>query len=427
MKIFKTALCAALALLMAAAAIGCNVSFTTAKVEDAYTTATVDENGVPGDPVASFPADAPVVYAAAKLLNAPENTKVRIVWFYVPSNEQIAEAVITETSRSNGYIYSNLTSEQAMPEGEYRVEFYVEDREEPDASASFTVTAPGAAMSGESAGQVASAGGATVEDVHMTSYMTEAGVPVDTITVLPTTGTWYVSCILRNTQPDTMVRFVWYDAAGAVIDDYTLDPQGQTDVYVAGTLELLQTAPEGNYLVEVYLDDAAEPAGSARFEVGESTPALSLEEFTLSSGLFSIGYPADWEVIDQADDNTAWFYPAAYEVEGKDHYNAVICAMIDGYEYDALDALLADWVAATEEDNLTDYKVLFNDVQTINGRDIAVYEYTWSEDGTALYSFECFLLGGTRPFVLSFTATPDAIEPLLPVAKAMALTFTINP
>jgi hypothetical protein len=107
MKISKRAICVLLAVLFALSAFGCSFNFSTATVEDAYMTDTVD-SGVPGAAVASFPADVEIVYAAATLRNAPDNTQVLVVWSYVTGgDQQIDQVLIDSGDIADRYIYSS--------------------------------------------------------------------------------------------------------------------------------------------------------------------------------------------------------------------------------------------------------------------------------------------------------------------------------
>lgn len=103
----------------------------------------------------------------------------------------------------------------------------------------------------------------------MTSGFDSNGKPLDSIVTVPSTGTWYVSAVLRNTQPDTIVHYVWYDTSNNVIDEYDLDPQGATDVYINGSMELAATAPSGEYWVEIYMNNSTMPAAQVGFTVSD--------------------------------------------------------------------------------------------------------------------------------------------------------------
>ena len=247
--------------LLAISVLGCSFSVSTAKVEDAIMTDSIDDSGKPVNTVTSYPADAGVFYTSAKLRNAPDNTKVRVVWTYVTSGEKIQEVNIDSGNISDRYIYSSISMDTLYPEGDYEVQYFVEDRTEPDATVQFRVT-PAQEMTG-----TVDTTGAYLEDSHMTSGFDNNGKPMDSIVTVPSTGTWYVSSVLRNTQPDTIVHYVWYDTNNNVIDQYDLDPKGATDVYINGTMELSTTAPNGEYWVEIYLNGSTMPAAKVGFTV----------------------------------------------------------------------------------------------------------------------------------------------------------------
>ncbi len=60
-----------------------------------------------------------------------------------------------------------------------------------------------------------------------------------------------------------------------MIDEYTFDPQGLSDIYIGGTLTLSQVAPDGTYQVEIYLDDNAAPETVVSFDVKAINPQTS--------------------------------------------------------------------------------------------------------------------------------------------------------
>ena len=259
MKSNKRLITIAFVLALAVFATGCSFSFSTAKIEDAIMTNSVDAEGKPGEEVVSFPADAAMLYTSAKLLSAPDNTQIRIVWTYVTGNQAMGEITVDSGDISDRYIYSNYEPSGLLPEGDYQVQYFIGDREEPDATVKFVVVA--------AAVTAADATTAYLEDTHMTSNIDANGMPVDSIATVPATGTWYVSSILRNTQADTVLTYVWYDANGNVVDSFDLDPQGATDVYIFGSFELANVAPSGQYRVEIYVNGSSDPAAFVDFMV----------------------------------------------------------------------------------------------------------------------------------------------------------------
>ena len=421
MKTRKRFLLIALAAALAVFTVGCSFSFSTAKIEDAIMTDSIDSEGKPGEEVVSYPADVQTIYTSAKIMNAPDNTQVRIVWTYVTGNQLIDEVVLDSGDISNRYIYSDLSPTAILPEGDYQVQYFIDDREEPDATVKFVVV-PGSTKTGTATD------GAYLEDAHMTSFMDEGGIPADTIDTVAPTGTWYVSAVLRNTQADTIVHFIWYDSNGGVIDSYDFNPEGATDVYISGSLEITSVAPEGQYLVEMYIDDANEPAASVNFAVSNvsSENTMSAADFTLYSqteGGFSIQYPTDWYLVDMKENNAAGFYPL---LDGQDDTNAVIAVALPGNAAGfSLDALQESWISETVGENLTNYAEVDKGTDTVNGQDMAYYEYSWSKDGADLYTIDFLFMQGDDMFVITFTSKQSDLDKLYPYVEQMVLSFTI--
>ncbi len=115
---------------------GCNVSFSTANVKGAHMTSAMGEDGKPVDTVTSYAPDAKLV-AVAELRNAPDDTKIRFIWYQ--GTEKVYEYPLDTQGKSEVYISCTLTPNEALPAGEYKVEIYVDEREKPDATVNFTV------------------------------------------------------------------------------------------------------------------------------------------------------------------------------------------------------------------------------------------------------------------------------------------------
>ena len=113
--------------------ISCSVS--TANIQNATMTTGVDEEGKALDSVTEFPLNTDV-FVAAELRNAPDDTTITFKWYL--ENEQIGEYSLTNTL-SDQYIQGYITADSMTQPGNYKVEIYVDEREEPDASLEFTV------------------------------------------------------------------------------------------------------------------------------------------------------------------------------------------------------------------------------------------------------------------------------------------------
>lgn len=423
MKSNKHIVIVAFALALALFAAACSFSVSTAKIEDAIMTTYIDAEGKPGEEVVSYPADAAMLYASAKLRNAPDNTLIKFVWTYVTENQLIDEVVVNSGDISDRYIFSNLEPTALLPEGDYKVEIFVDDREEPDATVKFVVVA--AEM------KAAATDGAYLEDTHMTSSVDANGMPVDNITILSSEGTWYVSSILRNTKPDTIIHYTWFDTNGNVVDSYDLNPEGATDVYIFGSFELASVAPEGRYRVEITIDDATVPAAAVDFDVSNTVVnnAFSTQSFTLYSqtaGGYSFEYPSDWMLQEFPDQMLAFVYPDAYSVAGEDDLNTVYIVankgMAAGY---TIDTLLQGWVDETNAEGIENYEYIAQSVDTIDGKDIASFSYAWTRGDIMLYTVDALLINGSDFYVLELTVTQELYDILYPLFEHMAISFEI--
>ena len=407
MKNAKRIVSLAAALLFALSAASCN--FSTAKVESAVLT------DADGNIVSSYTAADTIFYAQANLSNAPERTKIIIVWTYIDQNQVIDQTNVYSEEDSET-VTSTLEATSNFPTGQYKVEFFVEDRKEADASATFSVV---------------EAPEPSIEDAHMTSNFDSSGSPVDTISEVAPTGTWYVTGVLRNTQADTQVRFIWYDTEGSVIDEYTLDPEGKADIYINGTLELSQIAPEGTYLVEMYIDDNTSPAASVRFDVENVGPELDaslgeFKSFSQTAGNFTIMYPSGWTMIDLPDSMAAGFYPDSYSIDGQSDVNTVIIARMEGLATGyTTSGMLDEWVAETESSGYKDYSKVESGVDTINGREMGMYVYSLTRDSYSLYTFDFIVIDAGDLYLITFTSTDSAVQELYPYVEQMILSFNI--
>lgn len=262
MKTSKRILLTAVAAMLVVFSAGCSFSFSTATITEAIMTDSIDQDGIPGETVYSYPANAPMLYTSAKLLNAPDNTQIRIVWAYVTGKQVMDEVILDSGTLSDRYIFSYFEPTELLPEGDYRVDYFIDDNKDPAARVEFTVTAAEYDVPEEDDTTLSITpfiDSTIFSTVHMTSYI-DVYAPVDTIEVVPTTGIWYVSAILKNPYPDSVFYFVWYDTEGTVMDIVDVDLEGTSDTYLYSSFTLSGTAPEGQYYIGVFVDDAEEPS-----------------------------------------------------------------------------------------------------------------------------------------------------------------------
>ncbi len=111
-------------MVLAGAALACGGSFTTANFKDAYMS--TDTDGA--NRTTAYGQDA-VFYAQVDLANAPDDTKLKAVWFAVnaegvEANFQIEE---TEFTSGDGLVHFELSNDSLWPVGQYKVDIYLND------------------------------------------------------------------------------------------------------------------------------------------------------------------------------------------------------------------------------------------------------------------------------------------------------------
>lgn len=278
-------------------------SIGTAEIADAIMTDSIDADGMPGNPVTSYSSDASVLYTSAKILNAPNNTQIRIVWIYATSGEQFEEITLDSGDISDRYIYSSFEPSAILPTGDYQVEYYIEDRTTPDATVTFTV--------GEAA---------------------------------------------ASTE--------------AVPDGFTTYAQ--------------------------------------------------------TEGGFSIQYPETWTMLESKENFAVLLKPTEYAVADEEKINAVVVVALKGYAQDAtIEEVQQTWNDQMAVAGYENYSSVSNTIDTVNGLDMAINEYSWSYTDGDLYTMDFLVLNGADLYVISFTATEDALERLFPYVEQMVLSFNL--
>jgi len=108
---------------------GEDFSFTTARMTNVTTASAVDPvTMAPKTVTSTFQAQSPVIYVTALMKNAPDGTKVGIVWKYLTQPQDIAsyEVVTTETEQ---YVSFNLTKPaNGFPLGQYEAQLFIDKK-----------------------------------------------------------------------------------------------------------------------------------------------------------------------------------------------------------------------------------------------------------------------------------------------------------
>lgn len=117
---------------------GCSFSFTTASITDAEMTSNIVD-GEPVDTVEWYMADTPEFFVVGVLGSAPDDTTIRFVWNYLTDPQEIYEIDVNSEGKNDVYVFSSLENDGLWPIGDYSVEIFIDDREEPDKVVEFSV------------------------------------------------------------------------------------------------------------------------------------------------------------------------------------------------------------------------------------------------------------------------------------------------
>jgi hypothetical protein len=122
--------------LMTLTVSACSFSASTANISDAKMAR--DEQG--NDPTKVFSPDE-TFYCVVDLSNAPDDTVVKAVWTAVDVEGANPNTKIDETSitSGSGQLQFDLTNEGLWPVGEYKVDLFLNDAQEPTRTLQFEV------------------------------------------------------------------------------------------------------------------------------------------------------------------------------------------------------------------------------------------------------------------------------------------------
>ena len=130
-RMLVTSLLSALILL----SVGCEVSFTTAKLSEATMALGVTDDNKPVNATTVFSPDTEEIFCSVKLSNAPDHTEVTSVWVYVGGAvEGLTNYEIDSYSTATeGTSYINFSLPRAadtdFPKGDYKLVLYVDGKE----------------------------------------------------------------------------------------------------------------------------------------------------------------------------------------------------------------------------------------------------------------------------------------------------------
>jgi hypothetical protein len=104
-------------------ALACEFSATTANIKDAYLV--TDESS--GTKTTTYTQDQPFVFVV-ELANAPDDTKVKAVWYAYDESGTATQFVEKEMVTGGSPITFSATNNGPWPVGKYKVELYLNDK-----------------------------------------------------------------------------------------------------------------------------------------------------------------------------------------------------------------------------------------------------------------------------------------------------------
>lgn len=227
--------------------MGASCSSSTANISNAVMTTGIDANSLPIDNMKVFPLDS-IPYVTAELHNAPDNTSITFVWY--ANNQEMNRITISNDNVSDAPVYSYLPATMAAQPGNYSVEIYVDDRTKPDTVTDFVIADSTA----------------SITNAQMTTGIDANYLPIDRVTKFPVNTMAYVTAEMKNAPVDTSITFVWY-GNGHILDNLTIGNEGVTNAPIYSNLPPEMTSQPGNYSVEIYIDDRADPDTVTEFIV----------------------------------------------------------------------------------------------------------------------------------------------------------------
>lgn len=131
----------------------------------------------------------------------------------------------------------------------------------------------------------------SISNAHMTTAVDSNAKPVDEVSSYsPDVSQVVVSANISNIKKDTYVTFIWkYE--GEKLYESKLELEGNLpEIYAK--LKYDQLFPEGEYSVEIYIDDNKDPSQVVNFTI-ESASSIKITDAHMTTDVDSQGKPVD--------------------------------------------------------------------------------------------------------------------------------------
>ncbi|MCS7287186.1 MAG: hypothetical protein RMK30_09190 [Anaerolineae bacterium] len=335
---------------------------------------------------------------SVRVSNLPKGAEVKAVWFY--GEELIEETSYTTDKAGSGYIGFTLEPENYWPIGKYRVKIYLEDQYVQEVG--FSVVPPADAIPSR------------VKKVVMAKEVDENQKPVKIAKTFYPYETVYCS-VNVDLGVYSRLEARWYHE-GELQEDWTTTIVAEENVlntYVSFYLEPDPALPEGEYKVELYLDGNL--ARTATFSVvEEAVVPAGMKLYSSESLGFSILYPSDWDVLEEADHVS--FQPTAEVV------------LSVGVLEDAEDTpqKIAEVIVDSLKADYSDLEVSYSGPFSISGIEWWEVDLSFVEEGREKSSILLVTVQGDRAYLIVTLAPAEEEEQWLGYFVDMVASFKIK-
>lgn len=264
-----------LAMVLAAfllAALACEFSASTAKIEDAWLAH--DQAGE--QPTIIFAQDE-VVYCVVELANAPDDTRVKVVWTAVQVEGEEPNTYLYENELTSGSatLYFELSNSQLWPVGQYKADVYLND--ELDRTLDFTVHAlettapeptPEPTLEPTPEQPAATLPPPVTSPSISNAFMARDEAGTQPTSVFAQNEIFYCIVEVTDVQEEVVMEAHWYAVqAEGVEPNYLIDTVDISGAYDTFTFNLSndQLWPLGTYRVEIFMNGT--PATALDFAV----------------------------------------------------------------------------------------------------------------------------------------------------------------
>ncbi|MEL7571208.1 MAG: hypothetical protein AAGU14_11705 [Eubacteriaceae bacterium] len=131
----------------------------------------------------------------------------------------------------------------------------------------------------------------SVTEAQMTIAVDDNANPIDKVeSYNPNANKFVVAAKMKNVKQDTYVTFVWKQGQETLYEN-KLDVKNNTNIYAS--LENEQLCKEGNYSVEIYVNESKKPDKVVNFTVDKATSSVKITDAHMTTNTDNDGKPVN--------------------------------------------------------------------------------------------------------------------------------------